>query len=552
MALRKQGTFALLLSTLAMASCLSGRTRTTPSEKVIHVFILGGQSNMVGADTRAERIDGFPPFVGAGAPQKDVLYRYAVEANRSTDWEPLRPIQGSFGPELTFARAVKRGLDGPIAIVKCAVGGTTLAVNWDPDAGELYGTAVRLARSALADLRARGYRCLLDGFLWHQGENDMLSAAFRPLYEERLVRFIARVREDLGEPGLKFFVGEISDKGIWGLDNRANMISIREQQLRAVARVPRTWWVPDRHLSFEVMNSGQPHYHFGTLGQLQLGEAFARAVLESAGAAKSAQLPAAGSMPAVSRDKVLRIFILAGQRDMEGEESFLAEIGARPELKALLDPQPRALFRYLLGGGAFVSESWGSLGPVPGFLGYFGPELSFGEALARASPDPVAILKITDGCGVMMDWDAGLDGYRGLYRKSLAFIREATADLDQAGIRYRFESVFWLQGEYDGYFRPYRKDYRRRLEALISTLRRDLSAPDLTWRICELSPKSPWGSDAISFINGEIRAVAAADPRVRVISTAGLPHARRIHFGAEGTLALGRRMAEDYLAEARR
>jgi hypothetical protein len=543
----------LLAGAAALTASACGPVQVRPPDPAVHVFLLAGQSNMVGADARAERIDTFPPFLGAGGPQESVLYRYSVGNIESVGWEALRPVRGGeFGPELTFARKIKPALRGRIAIVKCAVGGTTLAVQWDPDTGPLYAKAIGLTRSALADLRAHGLKVSLDGVLWHQGENDMLSAPFRERYEERLVRFIARVREDLGEPGLKFYIGEISDKGIWGLDNRANMTALREQQLRVVARVPGTRWVPTRHLSFEVMGSGQPHFHFGTLGQLQMGEAFADAVLSDAVPASVPRPAAPKAKINVPKGEVLKIFILAGQRDMEGEESFLAELAGRPESRSLLAPRPGMLFRYSLGGGARVAAGWGALAPVPEYLGYFGPELSFGAALADAGRGPTAILKITDGCGVMLDWDAGLEGYRGLYRKSLAFIRASCADLEKAGIAYRFEGVFWLQGEYDAYFKKYRPEYRRRLGALIASLRRDLSAPGLVWRICELSPRSPWGAEAVAFLNGEIRALAAADPAVRVVSTADLPHARRIHFGTEGTLALGRRMAEAYLEDGGR
>ena len=40
---------------------------SSESSKPVKVFILAGQSNMVGSDAHAERIDDFPGFLGAGA-----------------------------------------------------------------------------------------------------------------------------------------------------------------------------------------------------------------------------------------------------------------------------------------------------------------------------------------------------------------------------------------------------------------------------------------------------------------------------------------------------
>lgn len=53
-------------------------------------------------------------------------------------------------------------------------------------------------------------------------------------------------------------------------------------------------------LAFEVMGGGQPHYHFGTQRQLQIGEAFAAAYRRDVG-----KLPTAKSVR-------VRLFALAG------------------------------------------------------------------------------------------------------------------------------------------------------------------------------------------------------------------------------------------------
>ena len=507
---------------------------------------------MEGADTRADLIDEFPPFVGAGGPQGDVFFTYDAKRDKSNGWIDLEPVRGSFGPEITFARKIKKHLKGPVAIIKCAVGGTTIAENWDPDSGELYQTAMSLIKSSLKDLSRKGIKHKLEAVLWHQGENDMLNGELRGIYGQGLSYFIAKVREELDDPKLKFFIGEISDKGILGMDNRPNMITVRNQQLRVIENDPFVWWVPSRHLAFEVMGRGQPHYHFGTLGQLQLGESFADTYLQVLGLSDTpAQAGFEDGLP-FSRDRTIRVFILAGQRNMEGEESFVSEIGDYPEFEDVLNPREDVIYRHLLGGGACVSRQWGELRPVKEYLGYFGPELSFGRTLGRSLPDPIAIIKATDGCAVMMDWDASLDGYRGMYRKTLAFVRESLEQLKKKGCEFRIEGVFWHQGEHDTYFHPYRKNYRQALSRLIRQLRQDLNVPELKWFVCEQSIKSPWGKENIEFMNKELKAVADSDPHVWLIPTSELPHARRIHFGAEGTLKLGERMAKQYLSALKR
>ena len=70
--------------------------------------------------------------------------------------------------------------------------------------------------------------------------------------------------------------------------------------------------------------------------------------------------------------------MLAGQRNMEGEDSFVSEIAQQTRAyESLAKDQNNVLFRYSLGGGVKSSSGWEPLGPVDD-LGNFGPELSFG------------------------------------------------------------------------------------------------------------------------------------------------------------------------------
>lgn len=270
----------LLAGLLAAATCLGGPA--AQADEVVRVFLFAGQSNMVGSDAHANQIDEFPPFRGAGGPQTDVRYAYILgngdEASR--DWVDLRPLS-TFGPELTFARRVKQHIDAPLAIIKSAVGGTTVAWDWNPDAPDkgqkLYPRTLELVRDALRQLDDRGIPYRLEGVCWHQGENDMLDRNLHKQYAAGLTKLIHRLRTDLKAPELKWYIAEVSEKGIWGMDHRGHLGILHDQQHQVLKADPLLRWVPTSHLAFEVMGSGQPHYHFGTQGQLQLGEAFADA-----------------------------------------------------------------------------------------------------------------------------------------------------------------------------------------------------------------------------------------------------------------------------------
>ena len=48
----------------------------------IKVFILAGQSNMVGSDAHAAKIDSYPTYKGAGATQPDVRFTSLPEVPR--------------------------------------------------------------------------------------------------------------------------------------------------------------------------------------------------------------------------------------------------------------------------------------------------------------------------------------------------------------------------------------------------------------------------------------------------------------------------------------
>ncbi|MBU6387120.1 MAG: BlaI/MecI/CopY family transcriptional regulator [Planctomycetes bacterium] len=132
------------------------------------VFIFAGQSNMLGADAKAEQIHEFPAYRNVATLREDVLFAYRLGNGdqASNGWVPLRALE-AFGPEISFADEVTKHVEFPIAIIKSAVGGTTIAYDWHPEAPQpgqqLYPKTLALIRDALQELTDRGIDYRLEG-----------------------------------------------------------------------------------------------------------------------------------------------------------------------------------------------------------------------------------------------------------------------------------------------------------------------------------------------------------------------------------------------------
>ncbi len=88
----------------------------------------------------------------------------------------------------------------------------------------------------------------------------------------------------------------------------------------------------------------------------------------------------------------MKLFVLAGHRNMEGERAFTQDLEALKEHESLANDNDMIAFKYSLGGGYKISNGWEPLGPA-GFYDTFGPELSFGKTLQgkgvpATSPSP--------------------------------------------------------------------------------------------------------------------------------------------------------------------
>ena len=544
---------ALLLAPVtAICAETTKAVESDADTKTLRVFIFAGQSNMVGSDSKVKDIKRFPPFAGLDIPQDEVIFSYNIgreEKLTSKGWVALQPVDGVVGPELSFARRVAQETKAPIAIIKCAAGGTTLGGDWNPDEPsgfKLYPLALDLVRASLAELDAKKVPYRIEGFMWHQGENDMFSKEFKPNYGKNLKNFLASWRRDLKTPDLKFYIGELCTKTIWGMDNRENMYAIRAGQKAVTASDPLAEYIPTSHDAVEIGGGEGLHYHYGTLGQLEHGVNYADAYLRTIG-----KLPATDRRLKTwpyAKGSPVKLFILAGHRNMEGERAFTQELKALAGHESLANDNDKIAFKYSLGGGYKTSNGWEPLGPA-GSYDTFGPELSFGKTLQGKVPGNIAIAKFTHSGSQINDWTPqGTNAKdRNLYPQFIAFIQTSIKELEAKGHKVELAGIFYHIGENDMAFGAYRNDAAKWLQSTVAKSREDLALPALKWFVSQQPPTDEKGINRMDVI-AKLAAIAAADPAFIHLKAFDLPpQAEKLVITTEGIVRLGQLLAQSYL-----
>lgn len=231
-----------------------------PADKsCVKVFILAGQSNMVGdgrvdpVETkgtlaymvqRSEKQAQFMHLVdddGNWVERDDVWFfqRQAMENGKGNNVEvacALKPgLQGKgdklkIGPELQFGQVMGDHFDNQVLIIKTAWGGKSLAVDFrpssagkpsfelkankegvKPELGKYYRLMLADVRQVLDNLERffpeygeRGYQ--VAGFGWHQGWNDGCNQLYADEYGKNLRLLIEDIRKDLGVEDLPVVV----------------------------------------------------------------------------------------------------------------------------------------------------------------------------------------------------------------------------------------------------------------------------------------------------------------------------------------------------------
>jgi hypothetical protein len=233
----------------------------------MRVFILGGQSNMVGF-AKSEDL----PDELAGTRQHVVIF----EQGR---WQPLSPKE-RFGPEISFADELASAYPSEtIGLIKYAVSGTSLLA-WAPDwveeearktqnagAGPLYRNLMDLVSAARAQSAFE-----IVGMMWMQGERDARFPAVAPDYEKNLKSFIRRIRADFGVRELPFILARVNPPA----DRWLGLSDVRTAQERVAREDPFVVMI-----STDDLSKLPDNVHYDADGLVELGRRFARAYMTS-------------------------------------------------------------------------------------------------------------------------------------------------------------------------------------------------------------------------------------------------------------------------------
>ena len=527
-------------------------TANAEDNKTVRVFIFAGQSNMVGSDSKVKDINRFPPFAGLEKAQAGVKFSYSIGRQNkmnSDGWVDLQPVKNVVGPELSFARKVSQNIDAPIAIIKCAAGGTHLGGDWNPDEPigfKMYPLAMELIRSSLAEFDKQKIPYRIEGVMWHQGENDMFKPEYMANYGKNLENFLAKWRHDLNTPKLKFYIGELCTKTIWGMDLRPRMYAISLGQKEVTRADPLAEYISTSHVGVEIGGGVGLHYHYGTLGQLEHGVNYADAYLRTIG--KSKQIARPLKKWPYKKGSKIKLFVLAGHRNMEGERAFTQELKSLDS--ELLNNNQSIAYKYSIGGGYKSSAGWEPLGPA-GYYDTFGPELSFGRTLQNKLPGNIAIAKFTHSGSQMNDWtpEGSMAKTRHIYPRFIAFVKKSIAELEDKGHEVELTGVFYHVGENDMSMPSYRKVAGQRLSSTVAQSRKDLALPALKWYVSQQPPTDDKRVNSID-VTSELEKVAAADSNLIHIKAFDLPQQeKKLVIDTVGIVRLGAVIAERYLKQ---
>jgi hypothetical protein len=271
-----------LISAVALAALFTA-PMPAAAEKTVKVFILAGQSNMVGhgkvemgrnpdyvkgQEGSKREIKGgmaclrtlatdpktaakYKPWLGADGKwveREDVLIYSTAPGKKTGKLSVGFGKGGWFGPELGFGHVVGEAIDEPVLIIKTAWGGHDLGVKFRPpsagqpayakmkfkpeDVGSSYREMMKIVKEVTGNLATHfpalaGHKVEFAGFGWHQGWNDGGSDEMVNEYASNMSHLIRDIRKELGAAKLPVVIANTGMVGWEATGRRKTLCEVQ-------------------------------------------------------------------------------------------------------------------------------------------------------------------------------------------------------------------------------------------------------------------------------------------------------------------------------------
>jgi alpha-galactosidase len=213
-------------------------------------------------------------------------------------------------------------------------------------------------------------------------------------------------------------------------------------------------------------------------------------------------------------EKPVKVFVLAGQSNMEGHGFVTADPkrnGGKGSLEFLVkDPATADRYKHLRGkdgGWAVRDDVWvhylGRKGRLT--VGYgvkddrIGPELGFGTVVGDAFEEPVLLVKLAwGGKSLGKDFRPPSSGgevgpyYKEIIDRTKVVLKDLKAEFPEFGDRGAELAGFgWHQGWNDRVNQAFNDEYEKNLANFIRDVRTDLGVPNLPFVVAETGMSGP-------------------------------------------------------------
>jgi len=269
------------------------RPPNPPPPPMMDVWILAGQSNMVGENSFDDQT---PPRPWAIPNDEMFMFPMNPSHPMRNGWQRAQNNMGAIshgcnwctgnnagvGPEVAFAHTLlTNNVTKRIGFIPTAVGGTTLSWAWNPSTGLEYKNMVKAVHQAMTANPEQPKR--LRGIIWVQGESDALEFSTSANYGMNLWNLIHESRNALRayHPALPWVVTKMAVQG------RARLLpfieSVRAGQEAMAWGIPNIVMVDMEGMEFymQYYSGGMHPLHLSKRGACQLGRAMGEAWVHS-------------------------------------------------------------------------------------------------------------------------------------------------------------------------------------------------------------------------------------------------------------------------------